>query len=119
MAGETAAIAADLAAEWTSVGVMAPETDGLAGSVAEALDRAGLEFGRGARAITGAPISLVSPAEAKGLEFDGVIVVEPAAFRAGVLDDEAAGRLLYVALTRGVQELVVVHAQPLPLELVD
>ena len=52
------------------------------------------------------------PAEAKGLEFDAVVVVEPAAI---VGRRRARGlRLLYVALTRAVQELVVVHHRPLP-----
>jgi DNA helicase IV len=61
---------------------------------------------------------LVGPAEAKGLEFDGVVVVEPAAIAATTGADEAAGlRLLYVALTRAVQELVVVHHAPLPAAL--
>ena len=63
-------------------------------------------------------MSVVSPAEAKGLEFDGVVVVEPAGFADEALDEAAAGRLLYIALTRAVQELVVVHAAPLPADLV-
>jgi len=54
---------------------------------------------------------LLSPPEAKGLEFDAVVVVEPADFLAG---GERGARLLYIALTRAVQELVVVHALPLP-----
>ena len=56
----------------------------------------------------------VSPAEAKGLEFDAVVVVEPSL----VAGPTRRGlRLLYVALTRAVQELVVVHAEPLPAAL--
>jgi len=63
-------------------------------------------------------VQLVGPAEAKGLEFDGVVVVEPTAIVGTTGADEAAGlRLLYVALTRAVQELVVVHHDPLPLPL--
>jgi DNA helicase IV len=50
------------------------------------------------------------------MEFDHVIVVEPA-----LLVEEAAGgqglRELYVALTRPTTTLVVVHARPLPPEL--
>jgi DNA helicase IV len=54
---------------------------------------------------------VLDPPDAKGLEFDAVVVVEPAAIAAGT----ARGlRLLYVALTRAVQELVVVHHLPLP-----
>ncbi|HKY67760.1 MAG TPA: ATP-binding domain-containing protein, partial [Acidimicrobiales bacterium] len=65
------------------------------------------------RALAGtAPaVTLLDPPDAKGLEFDAVVVVEPAA----IAGDSARGlRLLYVALTRAVQELVVVHAHPLP-----
>jgi superfamily I DNA/RNA helicase len=108
----------DLAAAWSSVGVVVPgaeRRDALAGALATA----GVDVGQGARAVTGAPVSVVSPAEAKGLEFDGVVVVEPARFAEDALDDAAAGRLLYIALTRAVQELVVVHAEPLPADLVQ
>ncbi len=42
---------------------------------------------------------------AKGLEFDSVVVVEPAAHSAGEL---------YVALTRTTRRLVLVHSRPLP-----
>jgi DNA helicase IV len=54
---------------------------------------------------------LLSPAEAKGLEFDRVLLVEPAdilaASRRGLSD-------LYVAMTRATQRLHIVHAKPLP-----
>jgi DNA helicase IV len=61
-------------------------------------------------------ISVLTPREAKGMEFDHVIVVEPAL----IVDEAAAGqglRELYVALTRPTTTLVVVHARPLPQEL--
>ena len=54
-------------------------------------------------------ISVLTPREAKGMEFDHVIVVEPA-----LIVEEAVGgqglRELYVALTRPTTTLVVVHA---------
>jgi DNA helicase IV len=50
----------------------------------------------------------------KGLEFDHVIVVEPARIVAA----EARGlQRLYVALTRAVSRLTVLHAEPLPAAL--
>ena len=56
-------------------------------------------------------ISVLTPREAKGMEFDHVIVVEPA-----LIVEEAAGgqglRELYVALTRPTTTLVVVHSGP-------
>jgi DNA helicase IV len=53
---------------------------------------------------------------AKGLEFDHVVVVEPARL---VSADAAGLRLLYVTLTRATRELVVVHSEPLPEALAD
>ncbi len=55
-------------------------------------------------------IPLLSPRGAKGLEFDHVVVVEPAL----VAEGETGLRELYVALTRPTRTLVVVHARPLP-----
>ena len=49
--------------------------------------------------------------DAKGLEFDHVIVVEPARL---VAPDRSGLRLLYVVLTRATRRLVIVHAEPLP-----
>jgi DNA helicase IV len=61
-------------------------------------------------------ISVLTPRESKGMEFDHVVVVEPA-----LIVEEGAGgqglRELYVALTRPTTTLVVVHARPLPQEL--
>ena len=57
------------------------------------------------------PFPILTPRQAKGLEFDHVVVVEPAA----IADDGDRGlRELYVALTRPTKTLVVVHARPLP-----
>jgi DNA helicase IV len=57
------------------------------------------------------PITVVDAVAAKGLEFDAVVVVEPAA----IAGDDARGlRLLYVAMTRPIQHLSLMHADPLP-----
>jgi superfamily I DNA/RNA helicase len=61
-------------------------------------------------------IAVLTPREAKGMEFDHVIVVEPAQ----IVEEAAEGqglRELYVALTRPTRTLVVVHSRPLPPEL--
>jgi DNA helicase IV len=63
------------------------------------------------------PVTIVPAPEAKGLEFDAVVVMEPAAI-AGSGDDRRGLRLLYVAMTRPIQHLSIVHAQPLPAPLV-
>jgi len=60
------------------------------------------------------PFPILTPRQAKGLEFDHVVVVEPAA----MADDGDRGlRELYVALTRPTKTLVVVHARTLPAPL--
>jgi DNA helicase IV len=52
----------------------------------------------------------------KGLELDGVVVVEPAA----IVEAEHLGmRALYVALTRSTKRLTVVHARPLPAAMAE
>jgi DNA helicase IV len=53
-------------------------------------------------------VVLIDPRQAKGLEFDTVIVVEP---------QELGASDLYVALTRATQRLGVVHARALPAAL--
>ena len=58
-------------------------------------------------------VPVLTPRQAKGLEFDHVIVVEPAL----VADAEQGLRELYVALTRPTKTLVVLHARELPPQL--
>ncbi len=85
--------------------------DSLMEPMEAALHAAGIEHGRATRtglegAVTVVPISVV-----KGLELDGVIVVEPGR----IVAEESQGlRALYVALTRSTRRLTVVHAEPLP-----
>jgi DNA helicase IV len=62
-------------------------------------------------------VNLVPASLAKGLEYDHVVVVEPAAIVAGEPSEFQGLRRLYVVLTRAVSGLSVVHAQPLPDEL--
>jgi DNA helicase IV len=62
-------------------------------------------------------VELVPASVAKGLEFDRVVVVEPASIAAAEPDERTGLRRLYVVLTRAVSELTVVHAQPLPAAL--
>lgn len=62
------------------------------------------------------PVALLTVEEAKGLEFDSVLVVDPD----GILDDSERGlNDLYVALTRATQRLGVVHSRELPEILED
>src|SRR5579859_1291737 len=57
-------------------------------------------------------VPILTPRQAKGLEFDHVVVVEPALIAEE--GGEQGLRELYVALTRPTKTLVVVHSRPLP-----
>jgi DNA helicase IV len=75
------------------------------------LDQAGLAHAVLDGDSNGQPLIVVPVTLAKGLEFDQVIVVEPARIAAS----EARGlHRLYVALTRAVSRLTVIHTDPLP-----
>jgi UvrD-like helicase C-terminal domain len=112
LAGRLAAVCADASARPGSVAVIAAD-----GQVPEL---AGLLAGRDVphavldgnpEKTAGQRLTLVPVTLAKGLEFDHVIVVEPAA----IARAEARGlQRLYVALTRAVSRLTVLHAEPLP-----
>jgi DNA helicase IV len=58
-------------------------------------------------------IELHAPDTVKGLEFDGVVVVEPAE----LVDGPAGTAPLYIAMTRATTFLTLVHASPLPAPL--
>ncbi|WP_237319652.1 AAA family ATPase [Streptomyces sp. JJ36] len=62
-------------------------------------------------------LTLVPAALAKGLEYDHVVLDEPAAVVAAEPDARTGLRRLYVCLTRAVSGLTVLHAAPLPAEL--
>jgi DNA helicase IV len=59
-------------------------------------------------------VAVLAVAETKGLEFDGVLLVEPTAIAA---ESERGMSDLYVALTRATRRLGVVHTEPLPKEM--
>ena len=62
-------------------------------------------------------VDLVPASLVKGLEFDHVVLLEPARLVDGEADEVTGLRRLYVCLTRAVTTLVVVHADDLPLAL--
>ncbi len=77
--------------------------------------RALLPDNRTGPAMLDAPLAVVSVQQAKGLEFDSVVVVEPARI---VAEHPHGGRALYLALTRTTRRLQVVFSEPLPAGLV-
>jgi len=104
-----------------SVGLIVPDA-GLAAARA-ALDEAGLTYAEiGADAPEDASefdahLDLVPASLAKGLEFDHVVLDDPAGIVAGEPDRDTGLRRLYVCLTRAVSSLVVRHHDDLPEEL--
>lgn len=100
-----------------SIGVIVP--DALVDGMSKALQDKGIDHG-----VLGQDhgdidqqVDVVPASVAKGLEFDRVVVVEPAAIVAAEPDERTGLRRLYVVLTRAVSALTVVHSQPLPAEL--
>jgi DNA helicase IV len=97
------------------IAVVAPgeRVDALRQAVESALPDA-LGPAEGARLLAQRPedaqVGVLSPLETKGLEFDAVVLVEPAA----VAEGPGGFSDLYVAMTRPTQRLVVVHERALP-----
>ncbi|HEY0168676.1 MAG TPA: DNA/RNA helicase domain-containing protein [Jatrophihabitans sp.] len=61
-------------------------------------------------------LAVLSPAQSKGLEFDVVVLVEPAAILSG---SSRGPSDLYVAMTRSTQRLRILHSRPLPAALAE
>ncbi|MFH8518771.1 HelD family protein [Streptomyces gelaticus] len=87
--------------------------------LAQALAAAGRTYlSPGEETTAESRLTLVPASLAKGLEYDYVVLDEPAAVIDGEPDERTGLRRLYVALTRAVSGLTVVHAAELPDELV-
>jgi DNA helicase IV len=111
-----AATTAALDAEGT-IGVIVP--DGAVAAVRRQLEQRQIRYdllGESAQ-IFDARVDLVPASLAKGLEFDHVVLLEPAAIVAAEPDEVTGLRRLYVCLTRAVTSLVVVHGEDLPAAL--
>ncbi len=104
-----AGVAARLKHRHRLTGVVAPVE--LHAAIAAALEPAGMHAVDHLHQLHPGEVPLFGPEQVKGLEFDGVVVVEPDA----ILGDTSRGaRLLYVAMTRAVQELAFVTTSPTP-----
>ncbi|MDQ1641860.1 MAG: hypothetical protein QOJ90_1211 [Actinomycetota bacterium] len=64
-------------------------------------------------------LTVVPASLAKGLEYDHVVVLEPADIVAAEPSEHVGLRRLYVVLTRAVSGLTVVHSRPLPPQLAE
>ncbi|MEP7201507.1 MAG: ATP-binding domain-containing protein [Ilumatobacteraceae bacterium] len=92
-----------------TIAVVAP--DSMVERVSQALESAGIEHARATRTGLEMGVTVVPVSVVKGLELDGVVVVEPASI---VAEEQQGLRALYVALTRSTRRLTVVHAKALP-----
>jgi DNA helicase IV len=114
LASTVAGVAATLKHRHRLTGVVAPLDRHAA--IAAALDGAGLHAVDHLHQLHGGEVPLFGPEQVKGLEFDGVVVAEPDS----ILDGTPRGaRLLYVAMTRAVQELAFVTSAPVPTSALD
>ena len=109
----TAVVAAtkDLDADVGEGNIAIVVPDAMFEAVSGALAAAGIEHGKATRTGLEMGITVVPVSVVKGLELDGVVVVEPADIVAG---EQQGLRALYVALTRSTKRLTIVHAKPLP-----
>ncbi|MEV8515473.1 UvrD-helicase domain-containing protein [Dactylosporangium sp. NPDC051484] len=111
-AGRAAQIARDHLEAHRFVGIVCPAV--CRAELEFALHANDLPWGRADQGELDRALNLVSPQEAKGLEFDAVIVVEPEEI---VAEDPRGHRLLFVALTRTIRYLDIVSSgDTLPLE---
>ncbi|MFH8393425.1 MULTISPECIES: AAA family ATPase [unclassified Streptomyces] len=106
VAGTVAAVREALAHEG-AIGVIAADAE--VAAVREALGAAGIAAAGADE--PGARVAVLPASLAKGLEYDHVVAVEPAAIAEA---EERGLHRLYVVLTRAVSRLDVVHARPLP-----
>jgi DNA helicase IV len=92
--------------EWATVAVIAPEAE--MDEVLQTLSEHGPADARSGHALEEG-VTVLGAVASKGLEFDAVVVVNRVGIIAEFGGDEPRGsRALYVALTRAVQELVLV-----------
>jgi hypothetical protein len=98
----------------TAVVVPPSRADEVAAAVRAAVPGAAADGAPAGQAALTEDVVVLTPAASKGLEFDSVLVVDPA----GIVAEGVRGMHdLYVALTRATQRLGVVHPGELPGEV--
>lgn len=113
LAAEVVAACRESLAHEGSIGLIA--ADARIPVLAEALGEAGLAYlSPGGETTAESRLTLVPASLAKGLEYDYVVLDEPAAIVDGEPDERTGLRRLYVCLTRAVSGLTVLHGAPLP-----
>jgi DNA helicase IV len=96
-----------------SIGVIVP--DAMVPAARKALQSKGISYTvLGDEGDVESHVDVVPAGLAKGLEFDHVVLVEPAGIVAGEADERTGLRRLYVCLTRAVTSLAILHTHDLP-----
>ncbi|MFJ1732509.1 HelD family protein [Streptomyces sp. NPDC088254] len=108
LTAEVVAAVRDALAHEGSVGVVTPAAD--ASRIRQALTAAGIPLAADP-ADQAARVTVIPATEVKGLEYDHVVAVEPAAIAEA---EERGLNRLYVVLTRAVTRLEVIHERELP-----
>lgn len=109
LVGRTAEIARRESGDEGTVAVLAaPE---LVGALRE---RLGIRLDADPSSLLDEPIAVLTVDDARGLEFDAVIVAEPSRI---ARETPQGLRALYVAITRATRMLAIVHDDPLPAPL--
>ncbi|MFF3322150.1 HelD family protein [Streptomyces sp. NPDC002889] len=99
-----------------SIGLIA--SDARIPALARALTSAGLAYlSPGTETTPDTRLTLVPASLAKGLEYDYVVLDDPASVVAAEPDERTGLRRLYVSLTRAVSGLTILHESPLPPQL--
>jgi DNA helicase IV len=93
--------------------VVAEHTDGQLAIIAPAVDQLATSLSLPVPPDLTGTVVLLTPTQAKGLEFDAVLIVDPARILAGPRGHND----LYVAMTRATRRLGVVHPGSPPAEL--
>ncbi|GLY19415.1 ATP-binding domain-containing protein [Kineosporia rhizophila] len=107
LGAEAVRAACEYAARGLFVGIICADEHRAA--VVEMLNQDDVQYQDTRAGSLGKSINLVGATDAKGLEFEAVVVVEPES----IVSESTHGlRLLYVALTRTTKFLTVVHAGP-------
>ncbi|WP_314612264.1 HelD family protein [Streptomyces stackebrandtii] len=116
LAADVVAACVESLAHEGSIGLIA--ADARIAPLAEALTAAGLAYlSPGEETTAESRLTLVPASLAKGLEYDYVVLDEPAAVVDGEPDERTGLRRLYVALTRAVSGLTILHSAPVPAQL--
>ena len=91
-------------------------TEPILAEIELALKNSSIKVSRGSISTMRSKVTLMNPDQAKGLEFDAVVVIDPKSI---IESSKFGSKLLFVSLTRSTRHLIVLHSgEAIPLSLV-